>query len=114
VKRLALAVIPVTMTAFGYAAPTTRDGLIWYYDPRLLTAEQRDVIEIARHYLDKNMPNDRAHHRYGGLIDTAGDSWEVEFARSSTDRDTSGPPDGDVVVYVDKKSKQVTHTLFGQ
>jgi hypothetical protein len=114
VKWFALAVMLTTLTASGYAAPITRDGLIWYYDPRLLTSEQRDVIEIARHYLDKNMPNDRAHHRYGGFIDASGDSWEVEFARSSTDRDTSGPPDSDIIVYIDKKSKRVTRTLLGQ
>jgi hypothetical protein len=97
------------------AVPTWYDGgLIWYQDPHSLTSDQRRAIEIARRYLDQHFPGDRAHHKYGGLIEDNGPCWEVAFTEISIGTRPADAIDSDLELCVDKLKGVVVRVAHAQ
>ncbi len=94
------------------AVPSWFDhGLIWYDDPRSLTAEQHRALEIARKYVNEHFPRETAQRRYGGLIGDQGAYWDIQFTDVSIGTRTAGSISSDVELCVDKRTHAVSCIL---
>jgi hypothetical protein len=113
-KVIICAIIVLGALNSACAGSIVRDGRVWYVDPSALSHDQREAIEIARAYIDKQKPDEMTHRLYGGIIDDMGSEWAVSFYPSPTDRERSAPNDDNIIIYVDKRLKRVNRTLLGQ
>jgi len=113
-RLLTLICLSLAIADSASAGPIVRDGLTWFYDPHTLDASKRSVIEIARQYINRKMPSDQNHRRYGGIIYSSGDCWEVSFFPPPIDPSAPPATGDDIIVFIDKRSNRVVRTALGQ